>query len=122
MRRQLVPAAAAQQQAQQQQRQQQQEAMADRAATSSGNEFGEVAKQLHSAVQHAHPPGSPTAHSSPGAGNQQPFVAGMDPAMPFRWVVVLGAGAACRFGSGRWLQRPPVCACTSLQAHCSVPT
>lgn len=74
MRRQLVPAAAAQQQAQQQHRQQhrqqQQEAMADRAANGSGDEFGEVAKQLHSAVQHAHPPGSPTEHSSPGAGKQ----------------------------------------------------
>ncbi|KAL4445318.1 hypothetical protein ABPG77_011143 [Micractinium sp. CCAP 211/92] len=61
----------------------QQQAGAAVAATSSGDEYGEVSKQLHSAVEHVQPPGSPAAHSSPGAGNQQQFVAGVDLQIPF---------------------------------------
>lgn len=60
-----------------------QQAAAPAAASGTG-EFGEVAKQVHSAVEHAHPPGSPAAHSAPGAGNQQQFVAGVDLRIPFR--------------------------------------
>lgn len=75
---------------------QQQATAAATAASSSGDEYGEVAKQLHSAVEHAQPPGSPVAHSSPGAGNQQQFVAGVDLRIPFRW-------AAQRSCSGRLL-------------------
>ena len=41
---------------------------------------------MHSAVEHAAVPGSPTAHSTPGAGNQQQFVAGVDLEIPFRCV------------------------------------
>ena len=55
-------------------------------ALPSSDEFGEVAKQVHSAVEHAAPPGSPAAHSSPGAGNRQQFVAGVELDIPFRWV------------------------------------
>ena len=40
--------------------------------------------QVHSAVEHAVAPGSPAAHSAPGAGNQQRFVAGVDLEIPFR--------------------------------------
>ncbi|PSC75583.1 2, 5 -phosphodiesterase 12 [Micractinium conductrix] len=53
-------------------------------ALPSSDEFGEVAKQVHSAVEHAAPPGSPAAHSSPGAGNRQQFVAGVELDIPFR--------------------------------------
>lgn len=43
-----------------------------------------VGPQVHSAVEHAVAPGSPTVHSAPGAGNQQRFVAGVDLQIPFR--------------------------------------
>lgn len=34
---------------------------------------------------------------------------GMDPVMPFRWVEVLEAGAACRFGSGKHAEAAHMC-------------
>lgn len=86
----------------------QQQAGAAVAATSSGDEYGEVSKQLHSAVEHVQPPGSPAAHSSPGAGNQQQFVAGVDLQIPFR----------CAKGVGHCLGplagRVPLVCCTTL--------
>lgn len=58
-------------------------AAADAAAAGSG-EFGELAKQVHSAVEHAHAPGSPTAHPAAGATGEQAVVAGVDLTIPFR--------------------------------------
>lgn len=57
-------------------------------------------------------PGSPTAHSTPGAGNQQQFVAGVDLEIPFRCggCVLLGTEAA---RLALWMHRAP----SSLHSH-----
>ena len=51
--------------------QQQQQQAGSNGGSSSSDEFGEVQKQVHSAVEHVHPP-------------EAPFVAGVDLQIPFR--------------------------------------